>query len=47
LQEAAALGMRRLEHSMFETAATSLELQRLRARRFRWYGASRPTAHPS
>jgi general secretion pathway protein A len=39
LQEAASLGVRRLEHSMFETAATSLELQRLRARRFRWYGS--------
>lgn len=38
LHEAAALGLRRLEPSMFETAATSLELQRLRARRFRWYG---------
>lgn len=38
LQEAAALGLRRLEASMFETAATSLELQRLRSRRFRWYG---------
>jgi general secretion pathway protein A len=38
LQESAALGLRRLEPSMFETAATSLELQRLRARRFRWYG---------
>lgn len=38
LQEAAALGLRRLEPSMFETAATSLELQRLRTRRFRWYG---------
>jgi general secretion pathway protein A len=38
LQEAAELGLHRLEPSLFETAATSLELQRLRARRFRWYG---------
>ena len=48
LAGAASLGLRRLEHTMFETAATSLELQRLRARRFRWYGASaRATVHPS
>lgn len=38
LQEAATLSLRRLEPTMFETAATSLDLQRLRARRFRWYG---------
>ena len=46
LHEAAALGLRRLEPSLFETAATSLELQRLRARRFRWYGTpARAVAH--
>jgi general secretion pathway protein A len=36
LQEAAALGVRRFEPEMFETAAAALELQRLRARRHRW-----------
>lgn len=41
LQEAAAVGLRRLEPSMFESAATALELQRLRARRFRWFGNQR------
>ncbi|MCC7241663.1 MAG: AAA family ATPase [Acidobacteria bacterium] len=41
LQEAAAVGIRRLEPSMFETAASALELQRLRARRFRWFGNQR------
>ncbi|MEZ5287055.1 MAG: hypothetical protein R2712_20060 [Vicinamibacterales bacterium] len=41
LQEAAAMGLRRLEPSMFESAATALELQRLRARRFRWCGTQR------
>jgi hypothetical protein len=41
LQEAEKLGMRRLEASLFETAASSLELLRLRSRRFRWYGAHR------
>lgn len=40
-QEAAAVGIRRLEPSMFESAAVALELQRLRARRFRWFGNQR------
>jgi general secretion pathway protein A len=48
LQEAAVLGLRRLEPSLFETAATALELQRLRSRRFRWYGTpARAAAQPS
>ncbi|MCC7180712.1 MAG: AAA family ATPase [Acidobacteria bacterium] len=41
LQEAAAIRVRRLEPSMFETAAASLELLRLRSKRFRWYGTHR------
>jgi len=41
LQEAAAIRVRRLEPSMFETAAAALELQRLRSKRFRWYGSHR------
>lgn len=41
LQEAAAVGIRRLEPSMFESAAVALELQRLRARRFRWFANQR------
>lgn len=36
LHEAAALGVRRFESDMFETAAGGLELQRLRDRRLRW-----------
>lgn len=38
LHQAALMGLRRLEPAMFESAATALELQRLQARRFRWYG---------
>jgi general secretion pathway protein A len=46
LQEAAAARLRRLEPAMFETAASALELQRLRSRRFRWYGSpARAGAH--
>ena len=33
------LGIRRLEHTMFEAAATSLALLRLRSQRFRWFAA--------
>jgi general secretion pathway protein A len=44
LQEAAAIRIRRLEPSMFETAAASLELLRLRSKRFRWYGGHRVVA---
>jgi general secretion pathway protein A len=36
LQDAATMDADRLEPEMFETAAAALELQRLRARRFRW-----------
>lgn len=43
-QEAASLGVRRLEPSMFEAAAGALELLRLRSRRFRWYGVHRDVA---
>lgn len=43
-QEAAALGVRRLEPSMFESAAGALELLRLRSRRFRWFGVHRDAA---
>jgi general secretion pathway protein A len=45
LQEAASMSLRRLEPRMFETAATALELQRLRARRFRWYGTPARAVH--
>lgn len=52
LQEAAAIRVRRLEPSMLETAAASLDLMRLRSKRFRWYdahrvatGTSAPAAH--
>jgi general secretion pathway protein A len=45
MQEAAALGVRRLEHSMFETAASSLALLRIRSPRFRWFGVQRRAAH--
>jgi type II secretory pathway predicted ATPase ExeA len=45
MQEAAALGLRRLEHSMFETAASSLALLRMRSQRFRWFGVQRRAAH--
>jgi general secretion pathway protein A len=44
LQEAAVLGVRRLEPSMFEAAAGALELLRLRSRRFRWFGIHRDAA---
>jgi general secretion pathway protein A len=44
MQEAAALGLRRLEHSMFETAASSLALLRSRSQRFRWFGVQRRAA---
>ena len=44
MQEAAALGLRRLEHTMLETAATSLALLRLRSQRFRWFGVQRRAA---
>lgn len=47
LQEAAALGLRRFEPEMFETAAGALELQRLRGRRFRWAGAPARTVSPT
>lgn len=48
LQGAASLGLRRLEPSLFETAATALDMQRVRARRFRWYGTpARAGAHPA
>jgi len=45
MQEAAALGLRRLEHTMVETAATSLAMLRLRSQRFRWFGVQRRSAH--
>ena len=45
MQEAAALGLRRLEHSMFETAASSLALLRMRSQRFRWFGVQRRAAN--
>ena len=45
MQEAAALGLRQLEHTMVETAATSLAMLRLRSQRFRWFGVQRRSAH--
>ncbi len=38
LQEGAAMGARRIEPGMIESAASALELLRLRPRRFRWFG---------
>jgi general secretion pathway protein A len=38
LQEAAAEGSRRVEPGMIESAASALELLRLRPKRFRWFG---------
>lgn len=38
LQEGAAAGSRQIEPTMIESAASSLELLRLRPRRFRWFG---------
>jgi general secretion pathway protein A len=39
LQEAAAARSRQVEASMIESAASALDVLRLRPRRFRWYGA--------
>jgi general secretion pathway protein A len=39
LQEAALHGARRVEPTMIESAATALQLLRLRPKRFRWFGA--------
>jgi general secretion pathway protein A len=47
MQEAAATGVRRLEHTMLETAAASLALLRLRSQRFRWFGIQRRAAQVS
>ena len=38
LQEGAVLGLRRIEPGMIESAASALQLLRLRPKRFRWYG---------
>lgn len=38
LQEGAAAGARRIEPAMIESAASALELLRLRPKRFRWFG---------
>jgi general secretion pathway protein A len=40
LQEAAAAKSRRVEPGMIESAASALELLRLRPKRFRWYGTN-------
>jgi general secretion pathway protein A len=40
LQEAAAAGSRKIEPGMIESAASALELLRLRPKRFRWFGAN-------
>ena len=40
LQEGAALNARRIEPTMIESAASALQLLRLRPKRFRWFGAS-------
>ena len=40
LQEGAAAGSRRIEPEMVESAASALELLRLRPKRFRWFGAA-------
>lgn len=40
LQEGAAAGSRTIEPTMIESAASALELLRLRPRRFRWYGTT-------
>ena len=39
LQEAAIAQVHRVEASMIESAASALDLLRLRPKRFRWYGA--------
>lgn len=41
LQEAAGLQVKRIEPPMIESAASALELLRLRPKRFRWFGAQR------
>jgi general secretion pathway protein A len=46
LHAAAAAGVRRLDPAHVESAALALELQRLRARRFRWYGSAAGAARP-
>ena len=38
LQEAATLGSRKIEPGMIESAASALQLLRLRPKRFRWFG---------
>ncbi len=38
LQEGAVLGARRIEPGMIDSAASALQLLRLRPKRFRWYG---------
>jgi len=40
LQEGAAAGARRIEPTMIESAASALELLRLRPKRFRWFGTT-------
>ena len=40
LQEGASAGSRKIEPEMVESAASALELLRLRPRRFRWFGAA-------
>jgi len=40
LQEGAVLGARRIEPGMIESAASALQLLRLRPKRFRWFGTS-------
>ncbi|MGE0863142.1 MAG: ExeA family protein [Vicinamibacterales bacterium] len=40
LQEGAVLGARRIEPAMIESAASALQLLRLRPRRFRWFGTN-------
>ena len=40
LQEGAVLGARHIEPTMIESAASALQLLRLRPKRFRWFGAS-------
>ena len=40
LQEAAALGSRKIEPGMIESAASALQLLRQRPKRFRWFGTN-------
>jgi general secretion pathway protein A len=40
LQEAASLGSRRIEPAMIESAASALQMLRLRPKRFRWFGTN-------